>query len=110
MPVLSPVSAGAEVIGLVNTEVTIGVAIENDYPIVMATQVTWYHQRDLATPLTSSGDNRYVFSSDMRSLTINRLTYADEGNYTVVVSHVTGSQSVTIRINVQGETLTYSKD
>ena len=101
MPVIASISS--KVIGLVNTEVTIGITIEEDYPVVMATQITWYHQRDPATPLTSTIDSRYVFSNDMQSLTINQLTYGDEGNYTVIVSHVTGNQTIVIQIDVQGE-------
>ena len=104
MPVITAISP--EVIGLVNTELTIGITIQDDYPLVMATQVTWYHQRDLATPLTSAVNSRYALSSDMRSLTINQVTYDDEGNYTIVVSHVTGSQTITIQVNVQGKTPT----
>ena len=101
MPVIAAISS--EVIGLVNTELTIGITIENDYPGVTETQITWYHQRDLATPLTSAVDSRYVLSRAMQSLTINQLTYADEGNYTIVVGHVTGNQTITIQLNVQGE-------
>lgn len=101
MPNITPIRP--TVIGLVNTEVTIGITISNAYPVVVATQITWYHESDLATPLTSSPGGQYTFSNEMRSLTINQLTYADEGNYTVVISHVTGSQSVIINIDVQGE-------
>jgi hypothetical protein len=101
VPVVAAISPG--VIGLVNTELTIGITIENDYPGVTETQITWYHQRDMTTPLTSAIDSRYVFSRAMQSLTVNQLTYADEGNYTIIVSHVTGSQTITIQVNVQGE-------
>ena len=101
VPVITPIRP--MVIGLVNTEVTIGITIRDDYPLVMATQITWYHESDLTTPLTSSPGGRYTFSNEMQSLTINELSYADEGNYTAIVSHVTGSQSIILNINVQGE-------
>ena len=101
VPIIAAISP--EVIGLVNTELMIGITIENDYPNITEAQITWYHQRNLDTPLTSAANSRYMFSTDMQSLTITQLTYDDEGNYTIVVGHVTGNQNITIQVNVQGE-------
>ena len=80
---------------------TIGVTIESAYPEVTANQIGWFRAADLTTPLT---DARYSFTADLRSLYIYPVSYDDEGDYVIMIYHVTGNQSVNININVQGKT------
>lgn len=91
------------VVGVVGSGVTISVTIESAYPLITADQISWFHERDPATPFTEATDNRYDFGTDMRSLYIYPVSYQDEGNYTIIISHVTGTQTVSIYINVQGK-------
>ena len=87
-------------IGVTGSGLRIGVTITNAYPIVSANQVAWFRGTDLSTPLS---DSRYSFSDHMKSLYINSVTYEDEGDYVIMIYHVTGNQSVTINVNVQGK-------
>lgn len=91
--------------GVVGSGATIGVVIESAYPDITSNQISWFHERDLATPLTEAADSRYDFGADMRTLYIYNVSYEDEGNYIIKIYHVTGNQSVTIHLNVQGEVI-----
>ena len=88
--------------GVVGSGVTIGVSIDSAYPEVTTNDVMWYRAEDLTTPLTDVTD-KYDFTSNMRSLYIYPVTYEDEGDYVINIYHVTGNQTVTIHINIQGE-------
>ena len=101
VPVVSP-TPSATVVGVVGSGVTIGVMIDSAYPELTANQIVWYRAEDLATPLTAA-TSKYEFNNNMRSLYIYPVSYEDEGDYIININHVTGNQTVTIHVNVQGK-------
>ena len=92
-------------VGVNGSGVHIEIRIQSAYPGVTSNQISWFHERDMATPLTEASDNRYNFTNGMRNLYIYPVKYKDEGDYIIRIYHVTGNQSITIHLNVQGKQL-----
>lgn len=95
----------AVVVGLNGSGVNIEITIQSAYPNVTSNQISWFHERDMATPITEASNSRYRFKNGMKTLYIYPVNYEDEGDYIIKIYHVTGNQSITIHLNVQGKQL-----
>lgn len=91
---------GPSVLGVVGSLVTLRFQVEDASPDVLPERTFWSFQD---TPLSSNLSDRFVYSVDRRSLTINDLTHEDEGVYSVTVINEAGTDSSEITLQIEGK-------
>ena len=95
---------GSSVLGVVGSSVTLRFRVADASPDVLPERTFWSFQD---SPLSSNLSDRFVYSVDRRSLTINNLTHEDEGNYSVMVSNEAGTDSREINLHIEGKVINY---
>jgi len=101
IPVINAV-AGTTIIGVQGRRLSLRFTISNALPEVTADNIQWFFESTNASQMELRPDSRHTFSPDMLSLTINPLVLSDEGNYTLRVSHITGTVTSTVFLEMQG--------
>ena len=101
IPVINAVG-GTTIIGVQGRRLSLRFTISNALPEVTADNIQWFFESTNASQMELRPDSRHTFSPDMLSLTINPLVLSDEGNYTLRVSHITGTVTSTVFLEMQG--------
>ena len=94
--------------GIAGQSLRLEFSVSDAYPTVLLADVTWTLTGSSGQPvdITSSGDARLAFSSDLLLLEISALTVGDRGTYTFAVSNIAGPDSASIELTVLGESNT----
>ena len=84
---------------------TLSFNVTNDIPAVVLSSGSWTvvyaDQEDEVSHTLASEDDRFTFSEDFRSLTINPVVLSDEGTYTLTATNEAGTDSASIMLDVQ---------
>lgn len=78
------------------------------YPSVLTDRISWSFNSSEnynRVEITQATDDRYTFSADQLTLTIDASTLQDDGVYTVMASNPVGTGSSSITLRVGGEPL-----
>ncbi len=85
--------------GVVGRGAILSFQIEGGVPEVTKDRIEWYKDGSTSPVNTTS---RVTIQMDGRSLSVDPVIREDEGNYTIVVDHPSGTMLAHIFLNVQG--------
>ena len=92
--------------GVEGRSVTLIFAITEDDPPVQVSNIRWQFSSTSGTiDITDSTDSHYDLSADRRSLTINQVTSAHHGQYTLFATNEAGTRFNSTNLIVQGKRL-----
>lgn len=104
-----PFSAPASISSVDNTSIVYGIVSDNitlkfvltdsGVPPLLPNDTQWiFNGIELLEEETN-----IIFSDDRLSLTLSNLTFANEGNYTIIITNPAGTDSATLFLDVEGE-------
>ena len=89
--------------GLAKDNVTLTFVIEGASPTVRAENIEWvFSSSSGSDSVILKEGGRYCFSMNDQSLTISDIAHSDEGEYKMVAINEAGSNSSTVRLNIEG--------
>ena len=88
----------ANVTALIKNDIILQFSIENASPPVLLEDIQWTFS---GAELQEDGEH-VIFLVDRLSVTITNLSLSDEGGYSLMATNPAGSDSATIRVDVQG--------
>ena len=93
------------VLGVVNRSAMLGFRIERASPEVDIANIRWTitsSTDNSIEDITTSTDDRLIFSMDLLTLTIVNITNDDEGVYTLIATNPAGRMSAIVNLSVEG--------
>ena len=88
--------------------ITLSFEVNDDIPPVELTSSDWRVTNSEGSHTLAPEDERFTFSLDFTSLTIDDVHVYDEGVYTLTASNEAGSGSASITVDVQCKTYVYT--
>lgn len=90
--------------GVEGQSIVLSFLITEDDPPVSVENIRWEFTSLGATiNITNTSSSHYMLSEDRRNLTIQQLTIAQAGMYTLFATNKAGERSNSIRLEVQSE-------
>ena len=86
------------IVGLIKNDITLRFSIEDASPPILLEDIQWSFD---GAELQEDGEHLF-FSVDRLAVTIVNLSLSDEGVYSLMATNPAGSDSATIRVDVQG--------
>ena len=102
-PVVQPVLDSEYLVAVVNQSVVISFTVYDASPEITNVVWTFVNSSGYSGLLyPNSNSQKYIFSSDLLSVTISFVELSDEGKYSVMVENPAGSSSAVVTVDVQG--------
>ena len=89
--------------GILSKEIVLVFRVVHAAPFVVPENITWTFDGTQGSQIITLNDDKYTFSEDRLSLTIDDLKFEDDGNYIFTAVNRNGKDSTTLRLVVDGE-------